>query len=185
MKKVPGVSPRQSLPAGGLAKRGWLYGGLAVTPGVAMVRRGTQDERTPRLIVPRVAPVSLVGERTAAGLAPTMQKLLADRGRKLFVSNLSTFASRPVSPGSLVVLADVPVDVVLAAAPEVHRAGGRLVVVPNATWTLSRPAAEQIQRSRVDVVPVGRLRLPVAQDGKTPTAAGFAALAGAIWTYIR
>lgn len=184
MTKVQGVSPRP-LPPGGLAKRGWLYGGLAVAPGVAMVRRGGQDERTPRVIVPRVAPVSLVGDRTAAGLAPTMRKLLADRGRQLAVVTLATFASRPVAAGALVVIADVPMDVVLAAAPEVRRAGGRIIAVPNATWTLSRPAVEQVQRARIEVVPVGRLRIPVAQDGKTPTAAGFAALAGAIWTYIR
>lgn len=166
-------------------KRGWLYGGLAVAPGVAMARKVTHQERVPRAIGAAPQSVVLVGDKLASGVEPTLRKVLTDHGRQLSRVPLHTFASTP-SSGRVVVLADVPLDVVLAAAPEAARTGSRLVIVPPlAPWNLSRAAADQLRRSRASVVPVSRLRLATTPDGKVPTAAGFATLAGAIWTYLR
>lgn len=150
-----------------------------------MVRQATADERTPRTIVPRVAPVSLVGDRTANALAPTLRRVCLDHGRNLTVSTLVRFAAQAVPHGSVVVLADLPLEVVLAAAPEVQRAGGRTLVVPPFAHSVPRAAAEQLQRANATLVPVQRLRLPMTPDGKSPSAAGYATLAGAIWTYLR
>lgn len=185
MSRVRTVDTARRAAPVALAKRGWLYSGLAVAPGVAMARRVT-DERLARVIVPASPPpVLLAGDRVATGIEPTLRRVLADHGRVLTRTSLSTLASRSAPRDRLIVLADVPLEVAVAMAPEVQRAGGRLVVVPLAgsPWNLSRAAAEQLRRSRAAVVPVARLGL--AQEGRSPTAAAFAALAGAIWTYVR
>lgn len=171
------------MPNGPSNKRAWLYTGLAVAPGVAMARRPTLDERTPRVIVPRRAPVVLAGDRTATALEPTLRKMLSDHGRQLERAQLHALAQAPLPSGHCVVLTDLPIDAIVAIATGLRRSGVRVVAVPPVSaGNVPRPAAEALRAAQVAVVPTRRVVAPTAG---MPTAISFAALAGAIWTYIR
>lgn len=175
-----------SLPAAN--KRGWLYGGLAVSPGVALVRRTNHVERTPRMIAPPARrPVVLVGDRMATAIEPTLRKVLTDKGHSLSRVPLQVLAQNQMvaGPGTTVVLSDLPLEIVSAVATELHQRGARTVVVPPlAGWPVTPKHAAHLARCKVVVVPVRRLRVPVAPSG-VPTAAGYASIAGAIWTCLR
>lgn len=164
-------------------KRAWLFGGLAVAPGAALVRKTRSDERRPRAVAAK-PPVTLVGSHTASAVEPTLTKVLQDQGRSLMRVPLFQLikSQRPVG---FIVMMDLPLDVVVAASSELTAPTTRLVVVPMlSAWPVTPQSASVLAKNRVSVVPVRRMPLQRTSAGQL-TAAGYAALAGAIWTYVR
>ena len=167
-------------------KRGWLYAGLAVEPGVALTRR--IDERAPRLIAP--APgrrIVLVGDTFARGVFPTLHKVLADHGTSLVLVPPSDTLARlnDIGPSASVIAGAAPRDELLAWTQASRQRGlPTLFALPPG----QQPDVAMLtyaRRAGARVVPTQSLPVPFGPDGKTATASGFAALAGAIWTWLR
>jgi hypothetical protein len=154
-------------------KRAWLYSGLAMAPGVVMVRRQATDERKPRTIVPAASrPVFLVGDRVAASIEPFLRQLMADAQRRLTRVPLSALSQTNTSSGSYVVLCDLPTEVIAVVAPEVKRKGARVVTVPTLEHLTAPKPKEGTPRG-------------FESAARTLSAAQCAAIAGRVWTYIR
>lgn len=162
-------------------KRSWLYTGMAVDPGVALAR---PIDRTPRLITPVARPrdIVLVGDGFARGLAPTLAKLASDHGGRLFVPSGPSLP--PDARAGALVLAGGPHDALWAWLQQGRRMGLVMVLAPP-PGLMDEHLRARARAAGARVAPTARTQVVLGPDGRTPSASGFAALAGVVWTWLR
>jgi hypothetical protein len=199
-------------------KRGWIYAGLGLAPGVGLVRVAPEPglvpaNQAPTKLLPSGQPVRavgtrvLVGDAMAAGLGPAVGALARDQGMRFAALHVTgsdpglwatdqALIARVRSLGPVVLVASFtgPWKNPLASGADLSRFCATYQKIVSRIIWLEPPASplfpdpgvrKLVEASGLRVFPTRALRLPLGPDGKLPTAAGQAALAGTIWRWIR
>lgn len=160
-------------------KRRWLYSGITVPRGIALVRRPV------RRVATAATRVLLIGGPVAQHIAPALGRIAREarvdflldarpaattldwHSRGWLANHLATFSPAVVLIG---------LDPTLPGMRRVEASVRGIGATP--LWLPSGPAALR------NSLPATTLHLPVGKDRMTPTAAGYAAWAEAVWRAI-
>jgi len=189
-------------------KRSWIYAGIAVAAGVGLVSSMSKsglgsDERCRRLRCMKGGGIVLLSDAIGGGLAVPIAKLAAGSKMRLVAHHLRAGSTTRLlaDPVREFVATRKPDLVLVAVGGDELRAAGKLdaaalrrlaTAIEDAgapvVWIgppmASQAAAGALLAPGREVFSSSALKIDRGPDGTTPTAAGYAGWAGAIWRWL-